>query len=299
MRLRWPACLLLAFAVQFAAAQPPRFANGVLLLFDPAGQRLVAKPLDAARGQREISLAHAPEPYESLVVRDYVPRRDGRLAVSAAGVLPGRDGLANLILHYDLNDPAQPATLASTGPVSCAHLAEAEGRLWCLGPNQPALMRGQDYGVLYLLDERMQEPRAVVKRGALPRSAERSPWGAASQLAAAANGELLAWMPGVRRMVRIAGGRIRIDELPWDPRAQSLVSIALDEQGRLHALMPLAGEETFATGYAVFRRDGRDWVRLTREAIPRGARLVGVEAGAALVASRQEVLLRVPLAPGP
>lgn len=292
----WPAWVVLLLAAPFAAAQQPRFANGVLLLFDPVELRLLVRSLDAPGVPRAFSFGEAPAPFEALMVRDYVPRRDGRLAVSAAGVLPGQDGIANLILQFNLNDPEQPATLANTGAVNCVHLTEAEGRLWCLGADLPALMRGQDYGVLYRLDEVTLEPLAVVKRGALPREATQSPWGPGSQLVAAANGELLAWLPGVRRMVRIAGERIRIDELPWEPRPQSLVSIALDEQARLHALMPLGGEETLATPYAVFRRAGREWVRVSRDDVSRGVRLLAVEGGAALLIDRRERVLRMPLA---
>jgi hypothetical protein len=288
--------LLLLLAAPFAVGQQPRFANGVLLSFDTVELRLLVKPMDGSGAPRAFSFGKAPAPFEALMLRDYYPRRDGRLAVSAAGVLPGQDGIANLILHFNLADPAQPATLANTGAVICVHLAEAEGRLWCLGSDLPALMRGQDFGVLYQFDEATLEPRAVVKRGALPREATQSPWAPGSQLVAAANGELLAWMPGVRRMVRIAGERIRIDELPWEPRPQSPVSVALDEQGRLHALLPLDSEETLVTPYALFRRDGREWMRLSRDAVPRGVRLLAVEGGAALLIDRRERLLRVPLA---
>jgi hypothetical protein len=278
-----------------AGAQQPRLAHGILLTFDPSANRLLITPLADQGPPRSISFAKPPPPFEALAVRDYALRADGRLAVSAAGVLPAPRGAVHLILHFQLRDLAQPAVIHDTGTVICIHLAEAAGALWCLGPDFQALTRGQDYGVLYRLGEEDGTPHPVLKRGALPRDSSQSPWAGSAQLLSSPNGDLLAWMPGVRRMARIRDGQVRLDELPWEPRPQALVTAALGPDGRLYALLPLASEETFATPYSLFLRQGRQWERVIHAELPRGARLLAVESAAAVFIDRRGRISRIPL----
>lgn len=279
-----------------AAAQAPRLCGDVLLSLDTLAQRLVLTPLTGG-ARRSLSFAKAPEPFEALMVRDYVLRRDGRLIVSAAGVLPGQGGTSNLLLNFNAGDLSQPASLRNTGPVVCTHVAEARSGVWCLGPDFPALMRGGDYGVLHYFDDALDAPAVFLKRGELPRDAGRSPWAAGAQLLAAPNGAVVAWMPGVRRVARVEEGRVRVDEMPWEPRPQALVTAALDGEGRLHALLPLTAEESFSTKYGIFRLAGREWRQLdSGDGVPRGARLLGFEGQNALLIDRRERLVRIRLA---
>lgn len=296
MPFRWLALALIGLLQgQSADAQAPRLCGGILLSFDTLAQQLVLTPMQGG-ARRSLSFARAPEPFEALLVRDYVLRRDGRLVVSAAGVLPGQGGTANLLMNFNAAELGAAALLRNTGPVVCTHVAEARTGVWCLGPDFPALLRGGDYGVLHYFDDALETPAVFLKRGELPRESSQSPWAAGAQLLSSPGGVVVAWMPGVRRVARVEHGRVRVDEMPWEPRPQALVSVALDGDGRLHALLPLTAEESFSTRYGIFRRAGREWRQLDSGGVARGVRLLGIEGGDALLIDRRDRLLRIRLA---
>jgi hypothetical protein len=252
--------------------------------------------MDRPGDARRLNFAQAPEPFESLMVRDFVLRPDGRLAVSAAGVLPGQGGVANLILQFDVADLKKPGVLINTGPVACQVLEASGATLWCLGPDMPALLRGQDYGILYRFEDGAAELVVALRRGQLPRGTAQTPWARPAQLLALPEGGVVAWMPGVERMAWVTADRVRIDELPWSPRPHAIVSAALDAEGRLHTLLPLEETEALHTRYGLFRRKGSEWERLAPDhSAPRGARLLAVRPGAALWLDRLSRLHAIPL----
>ena len=163
---------------------------------------------------------------------------------------------------------------------------------WCLGPNMQALFRGQDYGVLYRFKDGEGEPEVALKRSELPRESTQSAWAGSAQLLRMPGGGVLAWMPGVLRMARVTGGTARVEELPLKVRPRAVVSVAVDGDGVLHALLPLGEEERLDSEYGVFRRQGNEWVRVARETrVMRGTRLLGVGGRAALLLDRQLRLL--------
>ncbi|MCL4794234.1 MAG: hypothetical protein KJZ84_06715 [Bryobacteraceae bacterium] len=280
-------------------AQVPRLCGDLVLTYDAGLVALTLTPIDGAPARR-LNFAQAPEPFEAIMLRDYVVRSDGRLAVSAAGVLPGQGGMANLIMEFDTRDLNRPGTIRNTGPVVCALIEASGGSLWCLGPDMPALMRGQDYGVLYRFDDGEEKPAVMLKRGQLPREATQSPWARPAQLLAAPGGGVVALMPGVRRMARVGDGEPRVLELPWEPRSHSVVSAALDPRGRLFALLPLAENEKFDTPYGLFRRQGNRWIRIAGDAdVLRGTRLLAVSDQTAVLIDRLNKVSTIPLGAEP
>lgn len=288
--------LLLAAPLE---AQVPRLCGGLVLTYDAGLVALTLTPIDGAPARR-LNFAQAAEPFEAIMLRDYVVRSDGRLAVSAAGVLPGQGGMANLIMEFDTRDLNRPGTIRNTGPVVCALIEASGGSLWCLGPDMPALMRGQDYGVLYRFDDGEEKPAVMLKRGQLPREATQSPWARPAQLLAAPGGGVVALMPGVRRMARVGDGEPRVLELPWEPRSHSVVSAALDPRGRLFALLPLAENEKFDTPYGLFRRQGNRWIRIAGDAdVLRGTRLLAVSDQTAVLIDRLNKVSTIPLGAEP
>lgn len=279
-----------------AGAQEPRLAGGILLSFNPSSRALELRPL-AGGGRAALSFAKAPEPFTGLLVRDYTVRRDGRLAVSAAGVLPGQEGTANLILEFDSRDLSRPAAVRNTGAVACYAIEAAGAGLWCLGPDMESLLRGGDYAILYRFEDEKPEPARVLKRGEVPRDSGQSPWAGGAQLLGLEDGGVVAWMPGVERYAVVSGEETRVRELPWKPRRHAVVSVALDSQRRLHALLPLGDEEKLDTPYGLFRLAGGRWVRVGGDrSAPRGARLLGVGHEAAVVVDRQLRILTIPAA---
>lgn len=280
-------------------AQVPRLCGDLVLTYDAGLVALTLTPIDGAPARR-LNFAQAPEPFEAIMLRDYVVRSDGRLAVSAAGVLPGQGGMANLIMEFDTRDLNRPGTIRNTGPVVCALIEASGGSLWCLGPDMPALMRGQDYGVLYRFDDGEEKPAVMLKRGQLPREATQSPWARPAQLLAAPGGGVVALMPGVRRMAHVGDGEPRVLELPWEPRSHSMVSAALDPRGRLFALLPLAENEKFDTPYGLFRRQGNRWIRIAGDAdVLRGTRLLAVSGQTAVLIDRLNKVSTIPLGAEP
>ncbi len=278
-------------------AQAPRLCGGLVLTYDAGLVALTVTPIDGSPAQR-LNFSKAPAPFEAIMLRDYVVRPDGRLAVSAAGVLPGQGGMANLIMEFEARDLNKPGTIRNTGPVVCAVIEASGASLWCLGPDMPALMRGQDYGVLYRFDDGEEKPAVMLRRGQLPREATQSPWARPAQLLAAPGGGIVALMPGVRRMARVGDGEPRVLELPWEPRSHSVVSAALDPQGRLHALLPLSEEEKFDTPYGLFRRQGNRWIRIAEpEEAMRGTRLLAVHEDTAVLIDRLNKVTLIQLGP--
>jgi hypothetical protein len=281
------AAILLCFQLP-ANAQDPRLAAGILLTFNPSTSALEMRPI-ANQGQGVIlSFAKPPEPFISLMVRDYTMRPGGRLAVSASGILPGHDGTANLILEFDVRDLSRTATVRNTGPVACYVIEATASALWCLGPDMQALLRGGDYPILYRFEDSATEPVPVLKRGEVPRDSGKSPWAGGAQLLSVPDGRVVAWMPGVKRYATVMGDEARVREMPWEPRPHSLVSVAVDTEGRLHALLPLADEEKLDTPYGLFRLQGTRWVRLNENStVLRGARLLAVDPEVAVLVDRQ------------
>jgi hypothetical protein len=278
-----PGLVLLAV---LAAAQEPRWCRNTLLTFDGGSSVLTLRP--ATGPARAVSFARPAEPVESLLVRDYVLREDGRLLVAAAGVLRGPGGTTNLVLELDADNLSVPAKVRNTGGVACWVVEDAGAGFWCLGPNMPALFRGQDYGVLYRFGDGGGEPEILLKRSQLPRESGQSAWAGAAQLLRMPGGGVLAWMPGVERMARVSGGEARVLELPYKIRRHAVVSVAADGEGVLHALLPLREEEKLDSEYGVFRREGNEWVRVARETrVMRGTRLLGVGGRAALLLDRR------------
>lgn len=301
MRFRCIAGLL--WLVSLLPAQSPRLCGDLLLIFDANRAQLRVIPLTPGVPARAVSFARAPEPFQSILVWDYVITAKGRLAVSALGVRGGQADNSNLILVLDLADLAKPAAVIPTGPVACPVLEAGRGGVWCLGPVQPALMRGDDYPVLHCFgceNDPADDPGGgILKRSQLPRENVRSPWAAGARLMAA-NGGLVAWMPGVQRIARVSESGTRITELFTELPSQSTVSVALDERARLHAVLPLRRPETLSTPYGLFRLDGQRWVRVAPEReIPRAARLLAIRAGKAALIDRQLRLTEIPLESGP
>jgi len=290
-----PGLVLLA---AMAAAQEPKWCRNTLLTFDSGNSVLTLRP--AAGAARAISFARPAEPVESLLVRDYVLREDGRLLVAAAGVLRGQGGTMNLVLELDAGDPSAQAKVRNTGGVACWVVEDAGKGFWCLGPNMPALFRGQDYGVLYRFRDGDGEPEVALKRSELPRESTQSAWAGSAQLLRLPGGGVLAWMPGVRRVARVGEGKARVEEMPYKARPHAVVSVAVDGEGALHALLPLGEEEKLDSEYGVFRREGSEWVRVARETrVARGTRLLGVGGRAALLLDRRLRLTVAELEAGP
>ncbi|HPT25173.1 MAG TPA: hypothetical protein PLZ95_02070 [Bryobacteraceae bacterium] len=271
-----------ALAIQAAAL---KYEHGQLLRLDPRDESVWA-------GATHIEVSRQAKQFRRIVIRDFSLSAAGTLAVSASASFNAGVN-TNVVLLFNARLPAEPPKVLTTGDVFCEHLAWGQSRLWCLGPDFRRMVASQPYAVLWQigLDGDL---KPVLHRDQFALNAA-PPWKTAAlgDAQLMVNGETAwIWHPGAGSVIRLASqpneparfgvsgsvaGRSRISMAVWGERIAALLPVRTE------------GEETFTTPYALFALDPsqHQWVRISPTLLPRGAQLLAVEDGKAVVWDRR------------
>ncbi len=290
---------LAALIVMLAAALPVyaaslKFERGQLLRLDPSDESVWV-------GRTHVEVARRASQFRRITIRDFSLNANGILAVSASASM-NVGVMTNVVLLFKPNDPSPPTALA-TGDVFCENLAWNQTNLLCMGPDFRKMVAGEPHAVLWLLtldgDLKPLLRRDQFASGVGP------PWKTAAlgdpQLMVS-DGTAWIWNPSAGSVVRLSpdtsqpvnfnagspsSGRSRISMAAWNETVVALLPI------RQRA------EESFTTPYALFSLDPRNgrWLTASRALLPRGAQLLAVENGQAVIWDRRGkgALLRIPL----
>lgn len=287
------AAFLLA-AASLSQAASLKYEHGRLIRLDPRDESLW---LDSTH----IEAASLARQFRRITIRDFSLNARATLAVSASASM-GAGVLTNVVLLFNAAAPAAPEVIA-TGDVFCEHLAWGREDLYCLGPDFRKMVAGSPYSVLWRITP-AGDIHTALPRDKFPPSAG-PPWKSAAlgdaQLLAA--GETI-WIfhPGAAQIFRFTPSTNELTAFPVNvnPAGRSRVSMAIWNGAPL-VLLPLrqGGDESFTTPYALFSLSPQDrrWLTASSSKLPRGAQLLAVESGHALVWDRRGKgrLLRIPL----
>ncbi len=288
-----------ALVVMLAAALPTfaaslKYERGQLLRLDPSDESVWA-------GNTHIEVARRASQFRRITIRDFTLNANGVLAVSASASM-NVGVMTNVVLLFNPDDPSPPTTLA-TGDVFCEHLAWGKAGLWCMGPDFRKMVAGEPHAVLWMLTlDGGLKPllrRDQFAGGAGP------PW----KTAALGDPQLLVsdhatwiWNPSAGAVVRVSpeASQPANFNAGITSRGRSRISMAALKE-TVVALLPIRqrAEESFTTPYALFALDPRNsrWLSASGTLLPRGAQLLAVENGQAVVWDRRGkgALLRIPL----
>lgn len=292
--------LLLLAGCAASPAAGIRYEHGWLLeLDDYAGK------VKLSQGARRLEVLYREQPAGSrqTSARDMAMLADGRLAVSVSANFRLGE-MRNMVLVFDPGEAGTPPAVFETGSVLCAHIVEADGAIFCLGPNFAAMMQSSDYGLLHRV--RAAGLETLLNRGNLIGARTASAW-VSSPVGPAAllpvpGGGLLAWLPNARQYVVIREGKALFFELPLETDSRSTVTVALGPNAALYALRPLlddGAQETLTTSYGLFvlvRHGQKRWQRIeTAGVLARGTLLLAVEGRDAVLWDRRSGLIRRPI----
>lgn len=297
MRCRAAAGTVLAFAAAtpFLHAASLKYEHGRLLRLDPRDESVWV-------GETHLEVARAAKQFRRLTIRDFSLNPAGTLAVSASASFSAGVN-TNVVLLFNALLPAELPKVLTTGDVFCEHLAWGGQDLWCLGPDFRRMVAGQPYSVLWRLTLD-GELKPIVHRDQFPAGAG-PPWksGAVGDAQVIADaGTVWIWHPGVASLYRLTSqpNELARFAVSGSPAGRSRISMAAWGH-RVAALLPVRtkGEESFTTPYALFVLDPnqRQWLSASPTLLPRGAQLLAVESGQAVIWERRGKgrLLRIPL----
>lgn len=290
------ALLLLLASVAPSPAASLKYEHGHLIRLDPRDESIWID-------RTHIEAARLAPQFRRITIRDFSLNARSTLAVSASASM-GAGVLTNIILLFNTAAPTSPEVIA-TGDVFCEHLAWGGEDLYCLGPDFRKMVANEPYSVLWHITAK-GDIHPALPREKFPPSAG-PPWKSAAlgdaQLLCSGDA-LWLWHPGAAQLYRFtpATNELSSFAVNVNPAGRSRISIALWNDAPL-ALLPLRqrGDETFTTPYALFAFSPRDrrWLTVSPSLLPRGAQLLAVESGHALVWDRRGKgqLLRILLSP--
>jgi hypothetical protein len=285
--------LTLAAALSLNAAAL-KYEHGQLLRLDPRDESVWA-------GNTHIEVARRASQFRRITIRDFSLSSSGTLAVSASASM-NVGVMTNVVLLFKLNDPAPPTALA-TGDVFCEHLAWNQTNLLCMGPDFRKMVAGEPHAVLWLLTPD-GDLKPLLRRDQFPAGVA-PPW----KTAALGDPQLLVsdsvswiWNPSAGSVVKVPPDSSQLVNFNVSiaERGRSRISMAAWNE-TVVALLPIRrrAEEGFTTPYALFALDTRTggWLTASQSLLPRGAQLLAVENGQAVIWDRRGkgTLLRIPL----
>lgn len=289
------AVLALASSAPSIPAATLKYEHGQLLRLDPRDESVWV-------GETHVQAARAAKQFRRITIRDFSLNAAGTLAVSASASFNAGVN-TNVVLLFNAALPDEPPRILTTGDVFCEHLAWGGEALWCLGPDFRKMVANQPYGVLWRLSLD-GELTPVLERSQFPANAG-PPWKSAAlgdaQLMTS-GGTVWIWHPGAALLYRLGEQPKELIRLSAGGAAAGRSRISMAVYGdRVAALLPVRnrGEETFTTPYALFLVDPsqRQWLSASSALLPRGAQLLAVESGQAIIWDRRGRgrLLRIPL----
>ena len=291
---RFPASLLTLAAALSLNAAALKYEHGQLLRLDPRDESVWV-------GNTHIEVARRTSQFRRITIRDFSLSSIGTLAVSASASM-NVGVMTNVVLLFKLDDPAPPAAIA-TGDVFCEHLAWNQTNLLCMGPDFRKMVAGEPHAVLWTIAPG-GDLTPILRRDQFP-SGVAPPWRSAAlgdpQLLVSESASWI-WTPSAATVVKVQPDSSQIVKfnVSVPERGRSRISMAAWNK-TVVALLPVRQrtEEGFTTPYALFALDPRTgrWSAASQSLLPRGAQLLAVENGQAVVWDRRGkgTLLRIPL----
>ncbi len=288
---------LAALIVMLAAAFPLhaaslKYEHGQLLRLDPRDESVWL-------GKTHIEVARRASQFRRITIRDFSLNSKGILAVSASASM-NVGVMTNVVLLFNPNDSAPPTALA-TGDVFCDHLAWNQTNLLCMGPDFRKMVAGEPYAVLWRLAPD-GDLTPLLRRDQFPTGVA-PPWKSAAlgdpQLLVSESASWI-WNPSAGTVVKVPpySSQIVNFNVSIPERGRSRISMAAWNE-TVVALLPIRrrAEEGFTTPYALFALDPRTgcWLTASHSLLPRGAQLLAVENGQAVIWDRRGkgALLRI------
>lgn len=292
------AALVCAAQMAIAFGADARYQHGWLLL-----QNERERTITLTRGAETRTIAYEGWPRESrgTTFRDMALLNDGRAAISITAALPLGEQ-ENAVLYFDPAQPKDAPEIVSTKTVICHQIAEAMGQVWCLGPDFAEMVRSSNFALLHQVTSHGIIP--VLERKHLPRQSTKAAWlpspsGEAALLPVGKEG-LLAWLPNARQIIALQPEGMRQYDLPLDTNKQASISVAVADDARVYAMLPLLiGDqvESLTTPYGLFalnRLGGDRWVRVMGSPeFTRGTRVLAIEGSEAVLIDRLRKVMRV------